>query len=313
MGIKVGTNRGTEEKQIISIELSGLSRRGKDRATRPPGNIKFRPTNLAILTTYEGVHYDAVSSTTATKVLAWSNAVEDFLLWSFLYDMGGQLPRVSAVEGWHTFCRLPHSISKPRPTRNAGALCSHAAGRSARVFVPPIGCSGSLCRGGGRPGATHWKVIQPEMVLRRRRHGIAVIWKYRSRGRRRGGRPGIALETRQLISEMARANFLWGAPRIHGELLKLGITVPQATVSRYMPPSRNDRRSQAWRTFIRNHTITIVHSCSFNWHNWGRDLFSQVRSRSRAFTYHLSAFVVAPVTGPSCWTVGIRSIHSLLP
>jgi putative transposase len=81
------------------------------------------------------------------------------------------------------------------------------------------------------------KVIQPETVLRWRRLGIALIWKYRSRGRRRGGRPRLALETRQLIREMARANFLWGAPRIHGELLKLGITVSQATVSRYMPPS----------------------------------------------------------------------------
>src|SRR5262252_3677266 len=76
------------------------------------------------------------------------------------------------------------------------------------------------------------KVIQPETVLRWRR-----------------GRPRIALETRQLIREMARANFLWGAPRIHGELLKLGITVSQATVSRYMPMSRKDRRSQAWLTF----------------------------------------------------------------
>ena len=111
--------------------------------------------------------------------------------------------------------------------------------------------------------------------------------KYRSRGRWRGGRPRIALETRQLIREMARANFLWGAPRIHGELLKLGITVSQATVSRYMPTSRKDRRSQAWRTFIRNHAITIVQSRRFNGQNWARDLLSQVRSRSRVFMYHL--------------------------
>jgi hypothetical protein len=147
------------------------------------------------------------------------------------------------------------------------------------------------------------KIIQPETVLRWRRHGIALIWKYRSRGRWRGGRPRIALETRQLIHEMARANFLWSAPRIHGELLKLGIKVSQATVSRYMPTSRKDHRSQTWRTFIRNHAITIVQSHSFNRHNWARDLLSQVRSRLRAFTYHLSSFVVAPVTGPSCWAV----------
>ena len=101
-------------------------------------------------------------------------------------------------------------------------------------------------------------VIQPETVLRWRRRGIALIWKYRSHRRWRGGRPRIAVETRQLIHEMARANFLWGAPRIHGELLKLGITVSQATVSRYMPRSPKDRRSQAWRTFIRNHAIAIV-------------------------------------------------------
>ena len=92
-------------------------------------------------------------------------------------------------------------------------------------------------------------VIQPETVLRWHRHGIALIWKYRSHGRWRGGRPGIAVETSQLIREMARANFLWGAPRIHGELLKFGITVSQATVSRYMPRSPKDRRS--WRNLFK--------------------------------------------------------------
>jgi len=68
-----------------------------------------------------------------------------------------------------------------------------------------------------------------------RRHCIAAIWKYRARGQWRGGRPRIAAETRGLIVQMARENFLWGAPGIHGELLKLGITVSQATLSRYMP------------------------------------------------------------------------------
>ena len=144
-------------------------------------------------------------------------------------------------------------------------------------------------------------VVQPETVLRGRRRGNALIWKYRSHRRWRGGRPRIAVETRQLIREMARANFLWGAPRIHGELLKLGITVSQATVSRYMPRSPKDRRSQAWRTFVRNHAIAIVQSRSFDGHNWARDLLSQARSRSRVFTCRLSAFVVASVTDPSCW------------
>ena len=135
---------------------------------------------------------------------------------------------------------------------------SNASERVARVFVPSIGSSGYLCHGGGRPGATHSWLFNPKRVLRWRRHGIALIWKYRSHSRWRGGRPRIAVETRQLIHEMALANFLWGAPRIHGELLKLGITVSQATVSRFMPRSPKDRRSQAWRTFIRNHAIAIV-------------------------------------------------------
>jgi putative transposase len=81
-----------------------------------------------------------------------------------------------------------------------------------------------VCRGGGPAWRDALKIIQPETVLRWRRHGIVSIWKYRSRGRWRGGRPRIALETRELIRDIARANFLWGAPRIHGELLKLGIT-----------------------------------------------------------------------------------------
>jgi hypothetical protein len=70
------------------------------------------------------------------------------------------------------------------------------------------------------------------------------------------GRPRIAREIRDLIAGMARDNFLWGAPRIHGELLKLGYSVFQATVSRYMPDPRW-RRSQSWRTFIRNQAAGI--------------------------------------------------------
>src|SRR5215471_10580055 len=137
------------------------------------------------------------------------------------------------------------------------------------------------------------------------RSAVLGGWKYRSRGRWRGGRPRIPLETRQLIREMARVNFLWGVPRIHGELVKLGITVSQATVSRYMPTSRKDRRSPAWRTFIRNHAITIVQSHSFNSHNWARD-----RAASRITFQHLSLYRSRV---HRVWLFGIRSIHSLLP
>ena len=99
-------------------------------------------------------------------------------------------------------------------------------------------------------------IVQPATVLRWRRGGWSGLWRYRSRGRWRDGRQRIARELRQLIVRMARENGLWGASRIHGELLMLGFTVSQATVSRYMPPA-NGRRGQSWRTFIRNQALAF--------------------------------------------------------
>jgi len=178
--------------------------------------------------------------------------------------------------------------------------CSDAAARGARVFAHRSGVLGFyvvVMAGLARPTENLSTRNRPALAPSRRRFD----WEISITRRWRGGRPGIALETRQLIREIARANFIWGAPRIHGELLKPGITVSQATVSRYMPPSRKDRRSQAWRTFIRSHGNTVIQSCSFNGYNWTRDLLSQtqVGSQSRVFTYRLSAFVVVP----SCWAV----------
>jgi hypothetical protein len=99
-------------------------------------------------------------------------------------------------------------------------------------------------------------IVQPATVLRWRRQGLRSIWTSGSRGRWRGGRPRIDREIRDLIARMSRENFLWGAPRIHGELLKLGIDVSQATVSRYMP-RRNGRPSPSWRTFLRNQAVGV--------------------------------------------------------
>ena len=94
-------------------------------------------------------------------------------------------------------------------------------------------------------------IIQPETVLRWRRQGFRSIWRQRSAGRWRGGRPPIAQELRALIYRMSRENRLWGAPRIHGELLKLGFNVSQSTVSRTLR-SRPRRPIQSWITFLRN-------------------------------------------------------------
>ena len=99
-------------------------------------------------------------------------------------------------------------------------------------------------------------LVQPETVVRWRRDVWSVFRRYRARGRWRGGRPKVSREVRALIVRMARENFLWGAPRIHGELLILGFEVSQATVSRYLSAVYR-RPGQSWRTFIRNQAMAF--------------------------------------------------------
>jgi hypothetical protein len=98
-------------------------------------------------------------------------------------------------------------------------------------------------------------IVQPETVIRWHRRGFRAYWRWRSR--RVGGRPRIDAELRALIRRMNRENPLWGAPRIHGELLMLGIDVAESTVSRYMVRRRHPP-SQGWKTFLRNHAAGIA-------------------------------------------------------
>ena len=93
-------------------------------------------------------------------------------------------------------------------------------------------------------------IVRPETVVRWHRRGFAAYWRWKSRSP--GGRPRIAQEVRDLIRRMSLENPLWGASKMHGELLKLGIAVAQSTVSLYMVP-RRDRPLQTWKTFIHNH------------------------------------------------------------
>ena len=93
-------------------------------------------------------------------------------------------------------------------------------------------------------------IIQPGTILRWHRAGFRLYWRWRSRAR--GGRPKIDQELRALIREISVANPLWGAPRIDGELLKLGFTVAQSTVAKYMAKHRRPP-SQSWKAFLRNH------------------------------------------------------------
>jgi hypothetical protein len=99
-------------------------------------------------------------------------------------------------------------------------------------------------------------IVQPATILRWRRRGFWAIWVSGSCGRWRGGRPRISGEVRALIVRMSQENFLWGAPRIHGELLKLGFDVSRATVSCYMP-RWGYPPTQTWRTFLRNQAFGI--------------------------------------------------------
>jgi len=93
-------------------------------------------------------------------------------------------------------------------------------------------------------------LVQPATVARWHREGFRGCWRRRSR--RRPGRPRIDLQLRSLIGRMATENCFWGAPRIHGELLKIGFTVSERTVSRYLP-HRLTTPSQTWHTFFANH------------------------------------------------------------
>ena len=99
------------------------------------------------------------------------------------------------------------------------------------------------------------KIVKPETVLRWHRAGFRAYWRWKSRPR--GGRPSTPAEIRVLIREMSIANPLWGAPRIHGELLKLGIDVGQTTVAKYMAKTTRPP-SQGWKTFLVNHADGIA-------------------------------------------------------
>jgi transposase InsO family protein len=97
-------------------------------------------------------------------------------------------------------------------------------------------------------------LVKPATVVQWHRKGFRLYWRWRSR---RLGRPKMSTEIRVLIRRMSLANPLWGAPRIHGELLKLGIEVSQATVGRYLP-WRPKIPSPTWRSFLHNHLTDIA-------------------------------------------------------
>ena len=115
-------------------------------------------------------------------------------------------------------------------------------------------------------------IVQPETVIAWHRRGFRLFWTWKIR-RNQPGRPTLSRDVRDLIRGMCRENPTWGAPRIHGELLKLGINVGESSVSKYMVRSRKPP-SQTWCTFLDNHLQQLV----------SIDFFTVPTIRSRCFT-----------------------------
>src|SRR6202142_1325303 len=102
-------------------------------------------------------------------------------------------------------------------------------------------------------------IVQPETLVRWHRAGFRCYWRWKSRTR--GRRPQIETDLCALIRRMSMENPLRGAPRIHGELLKLGFEIAQSSVAKYMVKRRGPP-SQGWRAFLRNHAPDIAAMCS---------------------------------------------------
>jgi hypothetical protein len=165
-------------------------------------------------------------------------------------------------------------------------------------------------------------IVKPETVVKWHRAGFRLYWRWESKAR--GGRPTVPVEIRKLIREMSIANPLWGAPRIHGELLKLGVSIGQTSVAKYMD-RRRDPPSRGWRRFLRNHAdgiaamdmfvaptiaFRLLYGLLITGHGW-RDIFcglasqriqpqngSQIRSRKHAGGNRLPAISFVTETAP---------------
>ena len=100
-------------------------------------------------------------------------------------------------------------------------------------------------------------IVQPETVIRWHRRAFKLYWRHKSRGGK-PGRPRLNAEVKTLVLKLSVANPLWGAPRIHGELLKLGVEISERSVSGIIKRNNPKSPSQTWKTFIKNHMTDMV-------------------------------------------------------
>src|SRR5215471_19503642 len=154
-----------------------------------------------------------------------------FLFWSFRTQAAVQAEIIA----------LRHQLVLLRRTQNTKRLALRRADRCLWVWL-------SQLWSGWRSALV---IVKPETVIAWHRQGFRRYWTWKIR-HGRTGRPGVSKETRNLIQTMSRMNVLWGAPRIHSELLKLGINISRATVAKYMVRHRKPP-SQTWRAFLTNH------------------------------------------------------------
>ena len=101
--------------------------------------------------------------------------------------------------------------------------------------------------------------MKPATVLHWHRAGFRLFWRWKSRPQGKPGRPTVGPELRALIRRLARENHFWGAPRIHGELTRLGFHISERSVQRWMPKRPSDpRRAQNWQNFLENHREVLA-------------------------------------------------------
>jgi hypothetical protein len=174
--------------------------------------------------------------------------------------------RVMPVRGmrdYSFFMQLSRTADVPRRRKTIGSLsyefCSQLRSRTFRTnLYATAACGISLTN----PRLDHllWRParrsFRDDTVVHWHRSAFRRLWTWRSR--RAPGRPPIDRRTRLLVRQVALANQRWGAPRIHGELLKLGIGISEREVSRLMPRAPRKPPSQTWRTFLTNHVGTLA-------------------------------------------------------
>src|SRR5450759_878645 len=159
---------------------------------------------------------------------------------------------------WRAAVRLPHPgrprTREPRPAPAVGQPAAHLGPPSPTQERPAFWLV--LSRLWSR-WADVLVVVKPDTVVRWHRAGFRLFWRWKSRSRSLA-ESDVSAEVKTLIRQMAETNVGWGAPKVHGELLKLGIDISERSVSRFMPPKPRKPPSQTWRTFLDNHVGSLA-------------------------------------------------------